>query len=143
MRSQSARLDTGSDRAARKSSQRLWSVAIDAEEAAAHPLHVSEPNPAGDRLQGLAAVFDAGPRGLGAQALDGARGFEAALLVAEAAYGRGAAELVIEYDPHPPFGVGAVNRARREQVAQFEGLMSHMVAEYRTGAVAAFQAASK
>ena len=76
----------------------------------------------------------------------GVGSFEAALLVAEAACGRGAAELaelVIEYDPHPPFGVGAVNRARREQVAQFEGLMSHMVAEYRTGAVAAFQAASK
>jgi cyclohexyl-isocyanide hydratase len=75
----------------------------------------------------------------------GVGSFEAVLLVAEAAYGRGAAEmaeLVMEYDPHPPFGVGAVNRARREQVAHFEGLMSHMVAEYRTGAVGAFQTTS-
>jgi cyclohexyl-isocyanide hydratase len=75
----------------------------------------------------------------------GVGSFEAALLVAQAAFGRAAAELaelVIEYDPHPPFGVGAVNRARREHVAQFAGLMSHMVAEYRTGAVRAFHAVS-
>jgi len=76
----------------------------------------------------------------------GVGSFEAALLVAEAAYGRAAAELaelLIEYDPHPPFGAGAVNRARPEQVAKFEGLMSDMVAEYRRGAVGAFQAGSK
>jgi cyclohexyl-isocyanide hydratase len=75
----------------------------------------------------------------------GVGSFEAALLVAQAAFGRAAAELaelVIGYDPHPPFGVGAVNRARREQVAQFAGLMSHMVAEYRSGAVRAFQGVS-
>jgi putative intracellular protease/amidase len=73
----------------------------------------------------------------------GVGSFEAALLVAQAAFGRSAAELVeliIEYDPHPPFGSGAVNRARREHVAQFEGVMSHMVTEYRRGAVGAFQA---
>ncbi|HEY6925144.1 MAG TPA: DJ-1/PfpI family protein [Steroidobacteraceae bacterium] len=67
---------------------------------------------------------------------------EAALLVAEAAFGRAAAELVelmIEYDPHPPFGVGAVRRAAPEQVARFVGMMSEMVELYRAGALGALK----
>jgi putative intracellular protease/amidase len=65
---------------------------------------------------------------------------EAALLVAEAAFGRATAELaelVIEYDPHPPFGVGAARRASPEQVARFVGMMSDMVGLYRSGALSA------
>jgi hypothetical protein len=65
---------------------------------------------------------------------------EAALLVAEAAFGRATAELaelVIEYDPHPPFGVGAARRAPPEQVARFVGMMSDMVGLYRSGALSA------
>jgi cyclohexyl-isocyanide hydratase len=77
-------------------------------------------------------LFTAGP---------GTGSFEAALLVTESAFGRGAAEfaeLTIEYDPHPPFGVGAVARAPAQHKARFAALMSDMVAHYRTGAVAAF-----
>jgi cyclohexyl-isocyanide hydratase len=72
-------------------------------------------------------LFTAGP-GIGS--------FEAALLVAEAAFGREAAEmseLIIEYDPHPPFGVGAVERAPAGHTARFVALMSDMVAGYRSG----------
>ena len=76
----------------------------------------------------------------------GVGSFEAALLVAEAAFGRPAAEfaeLLIEYDPHPPFGVGAVKKARPEHVAQFEALMANMVAQYRSGVVTAYRAQSR
>jgi putative intracellular protease/amidase len=76
----------------------------------------------------------------------GVGSFEAALQVAEAAFGRPAAEfaeLLIEYDPHPPFGVGAVKNARPEQVAQFEAALAHMAAQYRSGTVAAYQARPK
>jgi putative intracellular protease/amidase len=69
---------------------------------------------------------------------------EAALLVAEAAFGRPVAEfveLVIEYDPHPPFGTGAARRASADQVARFEGLMSDMINSYRDAAVSAFTTA--
>jgi len=69
---------------------------------------------------------------------------EASLLVAQAAFGRQVAEfveLVIEYDPHPPFGTGAVRRAPADQVARFGGLMSEMINSYRNGAVSAFTTA--
>jgi len=42
----------------------VCSVVIDADEATEHTLHISESILTGDRLQGLAAVFDAKPRGL-------------------------------------------------------------------------------
>jgi cyclohexyl-isocyanide hydratase len=74
----------------------------------------------------------------------GVGSFETALLVAEAAFGRQAAELAemsIEYDPHPPFGVGAVARAPAQYRARFVALMSDMVARYRSGAVDAFSKA--
>jgi putative intracellular protease/amidase len=70
--------------------------------------------------------------------------FEAALLVAQAVYGREAAELaelVIEYNPHPVFGSGDARRAPPEQVARFEGMMSDMIGLYRRGAVSAFKGA--
>ena len=70
-------------------------------------------------------LFTAGP---------GVGSFEAALLVAEAAFGREAAEfaeLVIEYDPHPPFGLGAVARAPARHKTRFEALMSDMMRRYR------------
>lgn len=73
----------------------------------------------------------------------GVGSFETALRVAEAAFGRSAAEfaeLLIEYDPHPPFGVGAIKKARPEQVAQFEAVMGNMAAQYRDGMGAAYRA---
>ena len=77
-------------------------------------------------------LFTAGP---------GVGSFEAALLVAEQAFGRPAgelAELIIEYDPHPPFGTGAVTKAPKALVASFEGLMDEMIGHYRKGAVDMF-----
>jgi len=77
-------------------------------------------------------LFTAGP---------GVGSFEAALLVAAQAFGRPAgelAELIIEYDPHPPFGTGKVRSAPAPLVASFEGLMDEMIGHYRKGAVGAF-----
>ncbi len=68
--------------------------------------------------------------------------FEASLLVAEAAFGRMAgqlAELIVEYDPHPPFGVGIPNAAPPALVAEFENLMHPLVREYRHGSVLAYE----
>lgn len=67
--------------------------------------------------------------------------FEAALLVAEAAFGREAAEfaeLGMEYDPHPPFGVGTAKTASPAQLAQLEGSMRPLMELYEQGAVAEF-----
>jgi hypothetical protein len=63
--------------------------------------------------------------------------------VAEAAFGRVAgelAELIIEYDPHPPFGSGIAQAANPALVAQFEGLMQPLVTDYRSGSVNAYEA---
>lgn len=79
-------------------------------------------------------LYTAGP-GIGS--------FEAALMVVADAFGRQAgelAELIIEYDPHPPFGCGLASTAKPELVAQFDGMMSGMTATYRRDAVAAFSA---
>jgi len=79
-------------------------------------------------------LYTAGP-GIGS--------FEASLLVAERAFGRKAgelAELVIEYDPHPPFGTGTAKRAGPQLVAQFEGFMQPLIHEYRRGSIASYQA---
>ena len=73
----------------------------------------------------------------------GVGSFETALLVAEAAFGREAAEfaeLAIEYDPHPPFGVGTAKAASPHLVAQLEGSMRPLMVQYEKGAVAAFAA---
>jgi len=80
----------------------------------------------------MAISFTAGP---------GVGSFEAAPLVAEQTFGRPAgelAELIIEYDPHPPFGTGTVTNAPKPLVANFEGLMDEMIGHYRKGAADAF-----
>ena len=100
-------------------------------------LGVAEVVPGGSGVVVDGSCYTAGP---------GVGSFEAALLVAEAAFGRPAAEfaeLLIEYDPHPPFGVGTVKNARAEQVARFEAVMANMVAQYRSGVVTAYQAQSR
>lgn len=68
-------------------------------------------------------------------------GFEAALLVADRAFGRQTAQLanlVIEYDPHPPLGPGTVEHAGQAVADVYAGLIADMIAEYRTGASAAY-----
>ena len=77
-------------------------------------------------------LFTAGP---------GVGSFEAALLVAADAFGDVAgelAELIIEYDPHPPFSSGLASSAKPELVVKFDELMSDMAASYRRDAIAAF-----
>lgn len=71
----------------------------------------------------------------------GVGSFEASFLVAEHAFGRAAgelAELVVEYDPHPPFGVGVPQSAPPALLAQFENLMRPLASEYRRGSIAAY-----
>ena len=74
----------------------------------------------------------------------GVGSFEASFLVAEATFGREAAQLaevVTEYDPHPVFGMGVPGNADPALVARSEGLMQLLVAEYRTGSIDAYEAA--
>lgn len=74
-------------------------------------------------------------------AAPGLGSFEAALLVVASAFGAQAAELaelIIEYDPHPPSGSGLAAVAKPELVAQFDAMMADMTASYRRDAVAAF-----
>ena len=97
-------------------------------------LGVGEVVPAGAGTVVDGNLYTAGP-GIGS--------FEAALLVADAAFGRTMgelAELIIEYDPHPPFGTGTAHSAQPALVAQFEGLMQPLVGDYARGAAAAFAA---
>ena len=64
--------------------------------------------------------------------------FEAALLVAEQAFGRQAAQLaefIIEYDPHPPFGTGTAAGAGPGVVAKFQGMMADMISLYHAEAL--------
>lgn len=82
-------------------------------------------------------VYTAGP---------GVGSFEASLLVVENAFGRQAAELaelIIEYDPHPPYGSGLATSAHPELVAQFEMLMADMTFSYRRDASRAFSERQK
>jgi len=97
-------------------------------------LGVREVVPAGAGTVVDGNLYTAGP---------GVGSFEAALLVAEAAFGRTMgelAELIIEYDPHPPFGTGTAKAAQPALVAQFEGLMQPLTDDYARGATAAFAA---
>lgn len=97
-------------------------------------LGVAETVPAGSGIAVDGNLYTAGPS---------VGSFEASLLIAEAAFGRAAAELaelVLEYDPHPPFGVGTAEAAGLELVARFEELMQPLVTEYRSGAMKAFAA---
>jgi len=96
-------------------------------------LGVKEVIPAGTGVAVDGNLFTAGP---------GVGSFEAALLVVEAAFGRTAAEMaevIIEYDPHPIFGMGVPANASPELVAQFEAMMEPLVVEYRKGAVGSFE----
>ncbi|MDD2768599.1 MAG: DJ-1/PfpI family protein [Methylococcus sp.] len=70
-------------------------------------------------------------------------GFEAALMVADSAFGRKTAHLanlVIEYDPHPPLGPGAVENTGKEIAGKYEGLIAEIIQEYRLGAIPAYEA---
>lgn len=72
----------------------------------------------------------------------GVGSYEAAFLVVEAAFGRKAAqfaEVALEYDPHPIYGMGVATNADPALVAQFEQVMETLVAEYRRGSVASFE----
>lgn len=69
-------------------------------------------------------------------------GFEAALMVAENAFGRKTAQLanlVIEYDPHPPLGPGTVANAGKDVADIYEGLIADIIQEYRLGAIPAYE----
>jgi cyclohexyl-isocyanide hydratase len=69
-------------------------------------------------------LYTAGP-GIGS--------FEAALLVAEHAFGRDAAELAefaIEYDPHPPFRTGTVGSATPHMLEAARGMIGPIIAQY-------------
>ncbi len=94
-------------------------------------LVVAEVIPGGTWVVTDGSLYTAGP---------GVGSFEAALLVAAAKFGRLAAEvaeLLIEYDPHPPFGTGTVQGATAVQVVQLEELMAGPTAQYRDSAVSA------
>ena len=99
-------------------------------------LGVAEIVPAGAGVVVDGNLYTAGP-GIGS--------FEAALRVAAAEFGVQAgemAELLIEYDPHPPFGTGTVQGASPAQVAQFEGLMAGVATQYRDAATRALEKAA-
>ncbi len=94
-------------------------------------LGVAEIVPVGAGVVVDGNLYTAGP---------GVGSFEAALRVAAAEFGVQAgemAELLIEYDPHPPFGTGSVRGASPAQVTQFEGLMAGLVTKYRDAATRA------
>jgi len=70
-------------------------------------------------------LYTAGP-GIGS--------FEIALLVAEAAFGRPAAELAefaIEYDPHPPFKTGTVDAASPEMLEAVRAMIGPIIDQYQ------------
>ncbi len=68
--------------------------------------------------------------------------YEAALLVADIALGRKAANLanlVIEYDPLPPLGPGTVANVGKEIADHYEELIADIIKEYSVGAIPAYQ----
>lgn len=70
-------------------------------------------------------------------------GFEAALMVADHALGHQSAQmanLIIEYDPHPPLGLGTVENAGKEISERYAGLIAGIIDEYRRGAIPAYEA---
>jgi len=69
--------------------------------------------------------------------------FEASLLIADLALGRKAANLanlIIEYDPHPPLGPGTAAHVGQEISTQFEGLLADIMHQYGLGAIPAYEA---
>ncbi|WNV06263.1 DJ-1/PfpI family protein [Candidatus Methylospira mobilis] len=68
--------------------------------------------------------------------------FEAALMVADIALGRKSAQLanlVIEYDPHPPLGPGTIQNVGKEIADLYEGLIADIIQDYSLGAISAYQ----
>jgi putative intracellular protease/amidase len=99
-------------------------------------LGAAEVVPSGHGVVADSNLYTAGP-GIGS--------FEASLLIAAQAFGKPAAEfaqLIIEYDPHPPFGAGTPAGAGPGSVAMFEALMADTVAAYRANATEAYRALS-
>ncbi|MBO9195992.1 hypothetical protein J5277_17965 [Rhizobium sp. 16-449-1b] len=97
-------------------------------------LGVREMIPAGNGVAVDGNLYTAGP---------GVGSFEAAFLVAEAAFGRNAAQLaevIIEYDPPPIYGMGVPSKADPALVSQFEAIMEPLVVDYSRGAVSSFRA---
>ena len=96
-------------------------------------LGASEVVPSGTGVVVDGNVYTAGP---------GVGSFEAALMVAAQAFGQQVAkfiELMIEYDPHPPFGTGTPQRAGSAATVQFEQLMAKLMPAYSVGSVQAFR----
>jgi len=72
--------------------------------------------------------------------------FEAALMIADRALGNKAASLanlIIEYDPHPPLGPGTPANVGPEITAQFEGLLADVMHQYSLGAIPAYEASQR
>ncbi|ARN79787.1 dihydroxy-acid dehydratase [Methylocystis bryophila] len=69
-------------------------------------------------------------------------GFEAALMVADRALGHQSAQmanLIVEYDPHPPLGPGTVENAGKEITDRYAGLIAGVIHEYSRGAIPAYE----
>lgn len=76
-------------------------------------------------------------------AIPGIGSFESALMIANVALGPQAAQLanlIIEYDPHPPLGPGTAENVGQEIADKFEGLLSDIMHQYSLGAVPAYEA---
>lgn len=72
--------------------------------------------------------------------------FEAALMVADRALGRSAAHLanlIIEYDPHPPLGPGTVATVGKAIGDTFQRLLADIMSQYAAGAIPAYKSARK
>lgn len=97
-------------------------------------LGAKEVVPAGNGVTVDGNLYTAGP---------GVGSFEAAFMVVEAAFGRAAAQLaevIIEYDPHPLYGMGVPAKADPALVSTFEAIMEPLVVDYRKGSIDSFAA---
>lgn len=69
--------------------------------------------------------------------------FECALMVADEAFGSDAAKLVnliIEYNPHPPLGIGTRKVVGEKITDQFVTILADVMHQYSLGAIPAFEA---
>lgn len=69
--------------------------------------------------------------------------FERTLMIANIALGPKAANLanlIIEYNPHPPLGPGTAENVGQEITDKFEGLLADVMHQYSLGAVPAYEA---
>lgn len=95
-------------------------------------LGVREVVPSGSGVVVDGKFYTAGP---------GVGSFDAALLVVAAEFGKETAafaEMVIEYDPHPPFGTGTPSAAGPERIKTFEALMAPVMKLYSSYATQAY-----